>query len=344
MRCGCCRPYWCCSWSWRGWTVQYVRFTLSIRIYCKLTIIRTDGTCLDSAITTLSTAVERALQNAQVSTTTQPILSVFEYAWIGLAGMDRPRLHNKVESKITAALGHPSGILRLSNDVDLLSAVMVRHPDISSAIVLIAGTGSVAMRYSRDSGMTPTRTARSGGWGHLLGDEGGGYSIGLEAVKHTLTLCEEIKLGLRPDSLEFGQLERAVLQHFGLSGSRDTDLLSEVLSGQDGKTVKMRIAAVAQIVLDLATQDTTAMRIASSQARTLVDTVLGRLIDPRSSTAVEPEKEGLVLSGGVLRHETYRRLVLNTLTGKGVEFAYVEVVADAGAVGAQSLASPEGMC
>jgi N-acetylmuramic acid 6-phosphate etherase len=225
----------------------------------------------------------------------------------------------------------------LSNDVDLLSAVMGRHSDISSAIVLIAGTGSVAMRYSTESGTEPTRTARSGGWGNLLGDEGGGYSIGLEAVKHTLTVCEEVNLGIRPN-MELGQLEQTILQRFGTSEAKDMDLLSEVLLGQHGGNVKTRIAAVAQVVLDLAISDTTAMGIASSQAKALVDTVLGRLIDPRSSTTTQPEKAGLVLSGGALMHETYQRLVLDRLAGIGIKFAYVEVVPDAAAAGAQSLA------
>lgn len=214
---------------------------------------------------------------------------------------------------------------------------MGRHSDISSAIVLIAGTGSVAMRYSTESDTEPTSTARSGGWGHLLGDEGGGYSIGLEAVKHTLTVCEEVNLGIRPN-MELEQLEQAVLRHFGISESKDMDLLSEVLSGQNGGNVKTRIAAVAQIVLDLAISDTTAIGIASSQAKALVATVLGRLIDPRSSTTAQPEKTGLVLSGGALMHETYQRLVLDRLAGIGIKFAYVEVVPDAAAVGAQSLA------
>ena len=209
--------------------------------------------------------MQRALDNTQVSTRNQPILSVFEKAWIGLAGMDRPGLREKTESTISEVLGHPSGLLRLSNDVDLLSAVMGRHPDISSAVVLVAGTGSVAMRYSTESGTEPTRTARSGGWGHLLGDEGGGYSIGLEAVKHTLIAWEEVILGIRPN-MELSQLERAVLRHFGISQSKDMDLLSEVLSGHGGN-VKTRIAAVAQIMLDLAPHNTTAMGIASSQAK-----------------------------------------------------------------------------
>jgi N-acetylglucosamine kinase-like BadF-type ATPase len=44
-------------------------------------------------------------------------------------------------------------------------------------VVVIAGTGSIA--YGRDAA---GRAARSGGWGYLLGDEGGGYWIGRAAL------------------------------------------------------------------------------------------------------------------------------------------------------------------
>lgn len=52
-----------------------------------------------------------------------------------------------------------------------------------AGIALIAGTGSVAW------GLSPSgQEARSGGWGYLLGDEGSGYWIAREAVRHTLRL------------------------------------------------------------------------------------------------------------------------------------------------------------
>ncbi|KAL4987908.1 hypothetical protein BDW68DRAFT_197119 [Aspergillus falconensis] len=332
----------------------------------------TDGISLDDAMATLAAAIEGAVQNAREThalgssdspptiSHQPPVLTLtrFSKAWIGLAGLDRPGLRDKIEPKIAAVLGRSSGPLRLTNDVDLLAAAMTQRPEASSAIVLIAGTGSVAMRYTiTKPGKEPTRTARSGGWGHLLGDEGGGYTIGLEAIKQTLTVCEKIKLGLCPDqdsdngnyndSLKLGRLEKAVLQRFGVSqfpspgGTMDSDLLSEVLLGQRGESasagVKSRIAAVAQLVVDLAPEDATAMAIVSTQVKALVDTVLGRLLDRRSATAVAPEKTGLILSGGVLRHELYRGLVLRRLAERDTKFAYVETVTDAAALGAECL-------
>ena len=45
-------------------------------------------------------------------------------------------------------------------------------------VVLIAGTGSIAYGLRQDLSMV-----RSGGWGSILGDEGSGYWIGLQALK-----------------------------------------------------------------------------------------------------------------------------------------------------------------
>jgi glucosamine kinase len=50
-----------------------------------------------------------------------------------------------------------------------------------AGVALIAGTGSIAYGRTSDG-----REARAGGWGHLLGDEGGGYWIVREAIRHLL--------------------------------------------------------------------------------------------------------------------------------------------------------------
>lgn len=54
------------------------------------------------------------------------------------------------------------------------------------AIVLIAGTGSMALGRNRDG-----RNARSGGWGHALGDAGSGAWVGQRAVDAALRGLED---------------------------------------------------------------------------------------------------------------------------------------------------------
>ncbi|HEX6558954.1 MAG TPA: BadF/BadG/BcrA/BcrD ATPase family protein, partial [Longimicrobiales bacterium] len=50
-----------------------------------------------------------------------------------------------------------------------------------SGILLIAGTGSSAWGRNSDG-----REARAGGWGHIVGDEGSGYALGLAALRQCM--------------------------------------------------------------------------------------------------------------------------------------------------------------
>ena len=63
----------------------------------------------------------------------------------------------------------------------------------STGVAVIGGTGSAA--WGRNS---LGEEARAGGWGYLLGDEGSGYWLGREAVRHSLRRMNQ---GLEPDEL-----------------------------------------------------------------------------------------------------------------------------------------------
>lgn len=60
-----------------------------------------------------------------------------------------------------------------------------------TGVIVIAGTGSIAYGRSDDG-----REARAGGWGWLLGDEGGGWWIGRELIRAALAAWE----GSGPDT------------------------------------------------------------------------------------------------------------------------------------------------
>lgn len=63
----------------------------------------------------------------------------------------------------------------------------------STGVAVIGGTGSAAWGRNGSGG-----EARAGGWGYLLGDEGSGYWLGREAVRHSLRRMNQ---GLEPDEL-----------------------------------------------------------------------------------------------------------------------------------------------
>ncbi|MCD4853200.1 ATPase [Arthrobacter sp. AK01] len=73
----------------------------------------------------------------------------------------------------------------------------------STGVAVIAGTGSAAWGKN-DAG----EEARAGGWGYLLGDEGSGFWLGREAVRHSLRRMNQ---GLEPD-----RLSRALLDSCGV--------------------------------------------------------------------------------------------------------------------------------
>jgi N-acetylglucosamine kinase-like BadF-type ATPase len=91
---------------------------------------------------------------------------------VGMAGVDRPLDEARIRA-ILARLGQTR--VRVENDA--LIALAAGSPD-RKGIVVLSGTGSIAY------GIDPQgRTARAGGFGSLLGDEGSGFWLGSEAMR-----------------------------------------------------------------------------------------------------------------------------------------------------------------
>ncbi|MEU9806940.1 BadF/BadG/BcrA/BcrD ATPase family protein [Mycobacterium sp. NPDC050853] len=83
----------------------------------------------------------------------------------------------------------PDAVITAVHDTQLILAA----GGLSAGIAVISGTGSVAWG-KRSDGMT----ARVGGWGYLLGDDGSGYGVSRSAVRHALSLSDR---GEPPDAL-----------------------------------------------------------------------------------------------------------------------------------------------
>jgi N-acetylglucosamine kinase-like BadF-type ATPase len=116
-----------------------------------------------------------------------------EAVWAGLAGAGDPAARRSVEEALSAlGLAH-----RVMVGTDLEAAFVDAFGE-SPGILLVVGTGSVALARGGDGG-----EARSGGWGGLLGDEGSAYSLGLAAIRAVLRSTD----GRSPDTLLSGILE-----------------------------------------------------------------------------------------------------------------------------------------
>jgi len=90
----------------------------------------------------------------------------------GVAGAGRPDVARAVAAAIRAAF--PAARVVVSDDasIALRSAI-----EAGPGLVLIAGTGSIA--YAENGGLR----ALVGGHGHLLGDEGSAFAIGMAAIR-----------------------------------------------------------------------------------------------------------------------------------------------------------------
>jgi N-acetylglucosamine kinase-like BadF-type ATPase len=123
-------------------------------------------------------------------------------------------------------------------------------------VAVISGTGSSAFARAADG-----RTARCGGWGYLLGDEGSGFAIGRAAVRLALRALES-----------GGQSEpfaRSVQDALGAKSV--SELTNNVYKCSDPRA---KIAAIAATVISAANEgDSNALTILESAARDLATIV-----------------------------------------------------------------------
>lgn len=94
---------------------------------------------------------------------------------VGMAGVRTQEDCDRVRRQ--ARLAWPAAKMYITDDLEtaLAGAPESRR---SAQILIVSGTGSSCIGQGKDS-----RQVRVSGWGHLLGDEGGGYGIGLAGLR-----------------------------------------------------------------------------------------------------------------------------------------------------------------
>ncbi|KAI0483475.1 putative glucokinase regulator family protein [Xylaria cf. heliscus] len=300
---------------------------------------------IENAIATISKAIQGAVDNCK-STTGRQIEGIkLSAAWVGMAGYGRPSLSSKTNDSLSNLLGLPVGPkLKITNDIDLLLASIAGQTSLDSVIVVVAGTGSIAMSYERIDGQFQ-RTHRVGGWGHLLGDDGSGYGIGREAVRAALHSSDlsnmHTRKGPTATALKLPRLSHAVFEHFKVlyPDSKPQDLLSiivapdQTVDGAEGGTngTINRISGVAKIVLSMASSDDEAMRIVKAGVSSLTE-LISFLVH---GSGVDPINSGLVLAGGMMQNQMYKTMLLAAVEAKCGRFKETKSVAQPALVGAQ---------
>jgi N-acetylglucosamine kinase-like BadF-type ATPase len=207
-------------------------------------------------------------------------------ACFGLSGVDSPEDEAPLLSWAQEQ-GFAASV-RIVNDTELILAAGTPE---GFGVAAISGTGSNCIARSPKG-----QSLRVGGWGPSLGDEGSGYTIGMQALRAATQTADG-----RGSAKAILQM---VLRHFKL---RDANALVTYIYRPE--VTHADIAGLVDPLMDLAgTGDPDAARIVEDAARDLahqINTAIKRL-----GVAKPP----LALTGGVLRRVAFKQAVLSFVT------------------------------
>ncbi|KLO10317.1 hypothetical protein SCHPADRAFT_906965 [Schizopora paradoxa] len=328
----------------------------------------------------IKSTVESALANyanwegASTLPTTEP---VFAAAWFGISGVDSPANVAVLTPVLSHLLSIPIGPkLIICNDAHLLAAPLQLHKDVHHAIAVIGGTGSIAASFRRldDEAHKGAllELGRIGGWGWILGDEGGGFHVGREAIRQILSAHDISALYVVDDNSESGPTQNGthlaksiltsrIMERFGVSSPpellaviHDADpVAGEIQALPDTQAYKLvhrekRLSQLAPIVFEAAftSKDALALSVLRETSHALArqvcmllrpeDNADGNAFPPRS---VRASDSVICFGGSLVGVQDYRDMVLHHLKNEGHIFPYIEFVSDPAAAGATGLVS-----
>jgi N-acetylglucosamine kinase len=108
-----------------------------------------------------------------------------EAVGIGVAGASSVYAEEWLRATVGAVLPNVPVAASMDNEIALVGAHGARR-----GVMVLAGTGSVAFAVGADG-----KHAQTGGWGYLLGDEGSGYWLVMEALRLMTRLEDGIETG-----------------------------------------------------------------------------------------------------------------------------------------------------
>ena len=310
---------------------------------------------LDAFIAAVRDAVTGALKDylspSAESIVLPPATTLFAAAWFGISGVDSPAAIAAITPALSSLLNIPAGSrLQVANDTHLLAAPLCMHPDISSCVAVIGGTGAITVSF-RKSGGSLEELGRYGGWGWILGDEGGGYSVGREVVRQLLDENDRATVhGISPPE---SKLKTSILQRFGVSHVMELLTAVHCPDPAPGATAaphtlsyrsmprEKRLSSLSPLVFAAAFEDSDplALNVVRTMAGELAERVAILLaLDDNSPRAVKASESIVSFGGSLVGVMEYRRMVLDELERRGHIFKQVEYIDDAAAVGAVGLA------
>jgi len=310
----------------------------------------------------VSNALKTCLSPPSIEPVTLPPLTpLFAAAWLGISGVDSQAAIDKLTPTLSALLGVPPGPrLIVVNDTHLLAAPLQMYEDLHCAVTVIAGTGGIVVSFVKDVNGRLIEMGRVGGWGWILGDEGGGFHVGREAIREIL-IQADIASVEGPDSLPpvIGgkkSLKDRILELFGVEDVYELltvihlpdppagiPTLDEHVPQYARISREKRLSQLPPLIFKSAFEDgdPTALKVLETTSGILTDQIC-ILLRPNTLRGVTAGDGVINFGGSLVGVDKYRQLILDKLKERGHVFKQVEFVDDAGAVGAKGLAKAFG--
>jgi N-acetylglucosamine kinase-like BadF-type ATPase len=231
---------------------------------------------------------------------------------LGIAGVDRPDDAAAVRG-IMRRIGFHTRTLVVNDALVALVAGAGTEP----GVVVVAGTGSIAYGRNADG-----QAARSGGWGYLLGDEGGGFWIGRAALSAVVRQFD----GRGPSTV----LTEMVLAYMRLGSP--TELIHEIYYRDLQRHAIAGLAALVQRATEAG--DAVAAEIlarAGSELTAAAASVIARL-------GMRGETFPTVLAGGIFRGVPWLTRGVETRLSEVAPRSQIKLLEIEPAVGAVRLA------
>jgi len=188
--------------------------------------------------------------------------------------------------------------VRIVNDIEL---AYYANFEVGEGILLYAGTGSIAMYIDDEAG-----PVRAGGWGYLLGDEGGAFWIGRESIRWVLTGLDT------GEAVETGSLSEEILK--AMHASDWADIREFVYSNE-----RSEIAKLAAIVGRMADEgDADAQGIIYEASQHLI--ALVHQLDIQIENAPR-----IVIAGGVCQEGSFLAKALNSFFSERISISDCDI-------------------
>jgi N-acetylglucosamine kinase-like BadF-type ATPase len=211
----------------------------------------------------------------------------------GVAGASAPAIRSAIRDVLISILALPAGQIQVVGDMEVaLENALGEVP----GLVVMAGTGSIAFGRNQLG-----ETARAGGWGWAISDEGSGHWIGRTAVAAVVRAH---------DNGQATALTRAVFRTWGVDTLSDAVEVANASPGPDYAKLFPTVLAAAQVADALARQ---VLAEAGRELAALASTVIRRLWGPGQQVRV-------AIGGSVFRHSgSVRQAFVSHLRGEHPE-------------------------